>query len=164
MWPLPDTGHGAYCVLDLSSTGLAAANICPDTGLATDYLNHFNEVAMLIEMLPMMPEASVDILAWAPRSYPDHFTATGFRDKDLAIAAWRAADPALRGRFEGACAEVEGLIALAQEALREGGDVERIAGEGAAIYAAISAVNGIILGDAIEREGEDQSAIDALFD
>ena len=30
---------------------LADANINPVTGLATDYLNHFNEAIMLLEML-----------------------------------------------------------------------------------------------------------------
>jgi hypothetical protein len=150
-------------MLDLSPVALAAANICPATGLATDYLNHFNEVAMLIEMLPMMPEAAQDVLDWAPRAYPDHFTVTGFRDKDLAVAAWRAADVAVIARFEAACVEVEGLIGLVQESLRGGEALERIASEGAAIYAAISAAGAIILGENVP-EGEDQAAIDALFD
>jgi len=30
---------------------LLAANINPRTGLATDYLNHFNEAIMLLEMI-----------------------------------------------------------------------------------------------------------------
>ena len=34
---------------------LRAANINPRTGLATDYLNHFNEAIMLLEMIPDMP-------------------------------------------------------------------------------------------------------------
>ncbi|MDP3655070.1 MAG: hypothetical protein Q8R67_25705, partial [Rhodoferax sp.] len=33
---------------------LRAANINPRTGLATDYLNHFNEAIMLLEMVPDM--------------------------------------------------------------------------------------------------------------
>ncbi len=35
---------------------LKAANINPVTGLATDYLNHFNEIAMMIATLADMPE------------------------------------------------------------------------------------------------------------
>jgi len=41
---------------------LRAANINPATGLATDYLNHYNEVAMLIATLADMPEMSDLIL------------------------------------------------------------------------------------------------------
>ncbi len=31
-------------------------NINEQTLLATDYLNHFNEIAMMLEMIPDMPE------------------------------------------------------------------------------------------------------------
>lgn len=37
---------------------LRVANINPRTGLATDYLNHFNEAVMLLEMVPDMPECA----------------------------------------------------------------------------------------------------------
>ena len=50
----------------LSADALKAANVHPDTGLATDYLNHFNEVVMLLEMLPDMPDFAEDVLAWEP--------------------------------------------------------------------------------------------------
>src|SRR5262249_13363385 len=43
---------------------LRAANINPRTGLATDYLNHFNEAVMLLEMVPDMPECAEDFLHW----------------------------------------------------------------------------------------------------
>lgn len=39
---------------------LRVANINPRTGLATDYLNHFNEAVMLLEMIPDMPECAED--------------------------------------------------------------------------------------------------------
>ena len=28
----------------------------PVTGLATDYLNHYNEIVMLLDLVPSMPE------------------------------------------------------------------------------------------------------------
>src|SRR5277367_3008540 len=71
---------------------LLAANINPRTGLATDYLNHFNEAIMLLEMIPDMPECSEDFLEWQPLSYSEHFTASNFRARDLAIEAYEAAD------------------------------------------------------------------------
>ena len=56
-----------------------AANINPRTGLATDYLNHFNEAIMLLEMIPDMPECAEDFLLWYPLSYREHFTASQFQ-------------------------------------------------------------------------------------
>src|ERR1051325_2133466 len=72
---------------------LRAANINPRTGLATDYLNHFNEAIMLLEMIPDMPECAEDFLAWQPLSYREHFAASNFRARELAIAAYDSADP-----------------------------------------------------------------------
>ena len=75
---------------------LADANINPATGLATDYLNHFNEAIMLLEMLPDCPECINDFLEWRPMSYREHFTASHFTGREMAINAYDAADPALR--------------------------------------------------------------------
>ena len=58
---------------------LRAANINPRTGLATDYLNHFNEAIMLLEMIPDMPECAEDFLGWRPLSYREHFMASQFQ-------------------------------------------------------------------------------------
>src|SRR6478672_3344909 len=72
---------------------LRAANINPRTGLATDYLNHFNEAVMLLEMIPDIPECSEDFLQWTPLSYAEHFTASNFRARDLAIEAYEQSHP-----------------------------------------------------------------------
>src|SRR5437764_1337072 len=79
---------------------LQAANINPKTGLATDYLNHFNEAIMLLDLLPNTPECIVELIGWEPLSYQEHFAASHFKDKDLAIAAYEAAEPAARGRLD----------------------------------------------------------------
>src|SRR5579859_4679235 len=79
---------------------LKAANINPQTGLATDYLNHFNEAIMLLEMITDMPDCAEDFLAWRPLSYADHFTASNFKAKDLAIAAYNSADRRIRAEFD----------------------------------------------------------------
>jgi hypothetical protein len=75
---------------------LADANINPATGLATDYLNHFNEAIMLLEMLSGCPECIDDFLGWRPMSYREHFAASRFKGRGMAIAAYDAADPSLR--------------------------------------------------------------------
>lgn len=150
--------------LDLSPARLAAANICPETGLATDYLNHFNEVAMLVEMLPDMPEMAEEVLAWRPRSYPDHFHVTGFRDKDLAVAAFEAADPGVRARFARACAKTEAAIADVQARLAEGIAPESFAPAAAAeLYDRIAAAGAVILGHEAVPQPDEQAAVDALF-
>src|ERR1700754_1882371 len=71
---------------------LNAANINPRTGLATDYLNHFNEPIMLLEMIPDMPECAEDFLAWCPLSYCEHFMASTSMARDRAISAYESAD------------------------------------------------------------------------
>jgi hypothetical protein len=86
----PDGGAGG-------AVRLADANINPATGLATDYLNHFNEAIMLLEMLSSCPDCRDDFLGWRPKSYREHFEASRFKGRALAIAAYDAADPSLRG-------------------------------------------------------------------
>jgi hypothetical protein len=76
---------------------LAAPNINPATGLATDYLNHFNEAIMLLDMLSSCPDCLDDFLGWRPISYREHFVASRFKGRDMAIAAYDAADPDARG-------------------------------------------------------------------
>src|ERR1700704_6929524 len=79
---------------------LRAANINPRTGLATDYLNHFNEAIMLLEMIPDMPECAEDFLLWYPLSYREHFMASNFKARDLAISAYESADEHIRTEFD----------------------------------------------------------------
>src|ERR1700753_2938344 len=89
---------------------LAAANINPKTGLATDYLNHFNEAIMLLEMIPDMPDCFEDFLGWQPLSYSEHFTASHFRARHLAIAAYEKAEPAVRAEFDNLTATMTSIL------------------------------------------------------
>ena len=75
---------------------LAAANINPATGLASDYLNHFHEAIMLLELLSSCPDCLDDFLNWRPMSYREHFAASRLKGRDLAIAAYDTADPTWR--------------------------------------------------------------------
>jgi hypothetical protein len=96
---------------------LSAANINPVTRLATDYLNHFNNVVMLLDLLPDMPECAEEVAAWAPMSYPDYFAHAHFRERDLAIAAYHAAPPEVRRTFDAAVAELDAAMTEAQDLL-----------------------------------------------
>ena len=84
----------------LTQAALLAANINPQTGLATDYLNHFNEAIMLLEMIPTIPECAGELSEWQPLTYRQHFEASNFKGRDLAIDAYEAADADLRARLD----------------------------------------------------------------
>lgn len=94
---------------------LQGTNINPVTLLATDYLNHFNEVIMLIEMVADMPDMIEEVLAWEPKSYPQHFADSGFKDKDLAIEAYEAAPEDLKAQFDALVACLNGNIFKTQQ-------------------------------------------------
>jgi hypothetical protein len=98
---------------------LKAANINPRTGLATDYLNHFNEAVMLLEMIPDVPDCAEDFLQWRPLSYPEHFTASNFKARDLAIEAYEAADPTIRAEFDHVTGTMTSILTAVGEAMRE---------------------------------------------
>ena len=159
-------GEGA-----LSADALMAANINPSTGLATDYLNHFNEVVMLMEMLPDMPDCAEDVLDWQPLDYCSHFRESAFKDKELAILAYAASPRAVRVHLETLILQIDHAVMDAQNRLRAGSDpatcqaVATLATED--IKPLIAAASGTIHGRA---EGEDdfadetaQADIDALF-
>jgi hypothetical protein len=97
---------------------LRAANINLRTGLATDYLNHFNEAIMLLEMIPDMPECAEDFLTWRPLSYAEHFWASNFKARDLAIEAYEQADPNIRAEFDGVTGKMTSILTAVGDALR----------------------------------------------
>jgi hypothetical protein len=101
------------------AAALRAANINPRTGLATDYLNHFNEAVMLLEMIPDMPECAEDFLGWQPLSYCEHFTASNFKGRDLAIEAYGSADTVVRAEFDNITTAMTSILTAVGTAMRE---------------------------------------------
>jgi hypothetical protein len=98
---------------------LRAANINPRTGLATDYLNHFNEAVMLLEMIPDIPECAEDFLSWHPLTYAEHFTASHFKARDLAIEAYETADPILKSEFDNVTSSMTSILTAVSAAMAE---------------------------------------------
>ena len=98
---------------------LRAANINPRTGLATDYLNHFNEAVMLLEMIPDMPECAEDFLAWHPLTYREHFMASHFKARELAIEAYDSADAIIRAEFDNITSAMISILTAVGAAMRE---------------------------------------------
>lgn len=86
-------------------------NISEKTLLATDYLNHFNEIVMLIEMIPDMTMMFEDCQMWQPKSYQEHFRVSGFSDKDLAIEAYDHVPSKFRRPFEDTIHQIDQVVA-----------------------------------------------------
>lgn len=86
------------------------ANISAQTLLATDYLNHFNEIVMLLDMLPDMPEMIEECMLWEPKTYKHHFADSTFSDKQLAIEAYDRVPGKFRRPFEATIGQLNGLI------------------------------------------------------
>lgn len=85
-------------------------NVNEQTLLATDYLNHFNELVMTMEMLPDMPELFEEVQAWAPKDYKDHFRDSTIADKELAVDAFDHAPPKFKVPFEQNIEKINSLV------------------------------------------------------
>jgi len=156
---------------------IPGTNINESTLLASDYLNHFHELVMLLEALSSEPEGFAnDLLSWRPLTYEEHFSQSGFRDKNLAIAAYRRAPPKVRARFDDAVALLHGealtVVASVGAELNSGRDLDKACRDAAArLRILIDQANSIANGeysserDKSESQGEasGQAAIDALF-
>lgn len=79
---------------------LTDSNVSARTFLATDYLNHFNEVFMLLEMLADIPEMIEDVDDWAPKTYVQHFKDSNIAEKELAIEAYELCPDQYRLPFD----------------------------------------------------------------
>lgn len=74
--------------------------VSPATGLANDYLNVFNEILLVLEFLPSMPEMTDEVLAWRPRGYREYFQHSPLPGAREAARRYEKVDPTLRARFE----------------------------------------------------------------
>ncbi len=74
---------------------------------------------MLLEMVPDIPECAEDFLGWQPLSYCEHFTASNFKARDLAIEAYDSADPAIREAFDNITSAMTSILTAVGSAMRE---------------------------------------------
>ena len=104
-------------------------NISETTFLATDYLNHFNEIIMLVELIPDMPDCLEDAQAWQPKTYAEHFRDSGFSDAELAIRAYQHAPARYREPFDETVSHLNAVVAeglLRVEQTLADGDTDRL--------------------------------------
>jgi len=83
-------------------------------GLSTDYLNHYSEVLMLIELAAFDETVVEELSHWRPIGYRDYFLRSPLRRAASAIAAYDALDAGPRTAFE---QTIQALDKLAQGAI-----------------------------------------------
>jgi hypothetical protein len=146
---------------------VSGTTIDSSTLLSTDYFNLFNEVIMLLGMLPDMPDMLDEVCAWQFKTYAEHFSESGLAFAPLAIEAYPHAPAATLVAFEQNIEKMRKTIEEAKAALRKeltDGDMDLFAGR--AIGYSMELQRLVDAGSAIVhgRDGVlDQSAIDSLF-
>ncbi len=107
-------------------------NLSLVTLLATDYLNHFIEIIMLIELLPEMPDLADECRDWQPLTYKEHFERSQIADRQVAVDAYAIVPERYRKPFETTSdqlhIEVQSRLEKILEALDDGNtrQVERL--------------------------------------
>ena len=98
-------------VVDGSLEERAAALVNPASGIANDYLNHFNEVLLLIENLPtLLPEMLDELLEWKPVTYREYFAKSQLPGSARALEIYDGLDENFRRDFESI---IDGINAMA---------------------------------------------------
>jgi len=150
---------------------LVRAHINPATGLASDYLNHFSEAIMLLEMLPERPDFIQDLIAWRPLSYTEHFAASSFRDRELAILAYEHAEPRIRSQLDELADIMNAMLASTSETMQRSPATHAAAArEALALLKPLVAKAGALINGADAAEiaaadaGATQAAVDALLE
>jgi hypothetical protein len=82
----------------------------PQSRMSNDFLNHYNELVMLLEMLPGMPDCFADIDAWTPKSYISHFEGSGLHWSDYAIAEYEHLGAEWKVPFERILAIIDAFL------------------------------------------------------
>jgi hypothetical protein len=152
---------------------LEGENINIDSFLATDYLNHFNEVFMMLEMVPDMPDMLEEVVDWQPKTYEQHFKDSSLHSEDLIIEAFNLSPDEYRKPFDKIVARLdEVLLSLIRSSntLLQAGDHEQMAHrirlKMPIIGRLITVIGGIINGDsnALGQEGIDEILSDDHFE
>jgi hypothetical protein len=136
--------------------------------LSTDYFNAFNEVIMLLGMMPDMPEMFDEVRGWHFRTYEEHFRESGLGIAPLAIEAYGHVEPPVRAEFERNIAQLRLTVETARETLAQmmdRGELERF--KYSAIDYSMQLQALVDAGSAIVHGGtsqvSEQCAIDDMF-
>jgi hypothetical protein len=151
---------------------LAEANINPATGLASDYLNHFNEAIMMLDLLSSMPDCIDDLIEWQPMSYREHFLTSSQKHRELVLAAYSSAEPEARRQLDDIVDAMNATMIATRSALELNISPEvltALAREAAAnlkplVARAGAVINGLTLSNTAAPTSAPQAAVDALLE
>jgi hypothetical protein len=138
------------------ASGPGTPNINPVTGLSTDYLNHFSEALMALEMVRDMPECIDDLHAWKPKTYTEHFAGSRLSHRGEIIQMYQAAPAHLREALDALADVLNARLAEARDAAVH----RRPADDAAAALRPLIAQLADLINGCTERS---QAAIDAMF-
>jgi hypothetical protein len=158
--------HSADTALRPQASGPDIPNINPVTGLSTDYLNHFTEALMAVEMASEIPECLDDLRAWKPRTYTEHFAASRFSNRDAMVDLYRSADQHLRREVDTLGDAINRLLIEARSAVTNGGDLSAIGRHATATIRPLLAVLAALINGTTDQPADrlsSQAAIDAMF-
>jgi hypothetical protein len=99
---------------ETADDGFAAA--C--AGLSNDFLNHYSEALMLIEMAADDPAIGAELQEWRPIGYRAYFASSELRRAAAALAAYDALPERRRQAFERLVASMDTLATMAVFALQ----------------------------------------------
>jgi hypothetical protein len=151
---------------------LIEANINPTTGLAHDYLNHFNEAIMMLELRTAIPEWKDHLLAWQPKTYPEHFNSSRLKHRALAVTAYESASAETRQKLDDLATAMNAILLSLRERLRikktEPISADLAGAATAHLKVLVARAGAVINGGAVGEEealaGNPQSVVDALLD
>ena len=112
MTPSLPLSHHLGCSIIEIEEHLKQANhlVNPNSGIANDFLNQYNEILLLVENLPvLLPEMVEELLAWRPRSYEEYFRTSPLLGGEIAIKIYQALKASFRDVFEAQIAKINGL-------------------------------------------------------
>ena len=156
----------------IDAAALATANVNLKTRLATDYLNHFNEAIMMLELVPTMPDCIEDLMQWRVMSYREHFLATHQKHRDMVLVAYETADPHAKSLLDACVHMMDEILTATRDALHL--DLSPAVAGALALEAAAKLkplvaraggiINGLKIADGGATGGAPQTAVDLLME
>jgi hypothetical protein len=145
---------------------LTTPNQISGSGLATDYLNIFNEAIMASELVSEFPEFLDELKLWKRRTYREHFEHTNTDDKEQVLKAYDELPILKRESFDGLAQEVNDYfeVSIGFFLTSEGqGLNEEIEDRIALMKSMVARLDGLIHGTSVYETNGSQSIIDQMF-
>ncbi|MET0606362.1 MAG: hypothetical protein ABWZ80_07885 [Beijerinckiaceae bacterium] len=93
--------------------------VARDSLLTNDYVNHFAELVMLLELVIESPHLIEDIRNWTPRSYCEHIGRIGFEPADSLRQAYERLEPARRAMLDAVSGDANRLGAALRSTIAD---------------------------------------------